>query len=86
MKKRADVTTEGDWLSLSKMLPDGVTIQDIVGHVSTEFGDPVFQLFKIVLSNGELIFVEGEHDMPYLSSSSQLDEVINAIHEEQYEH
>jgi hypothetical protein len=55
-------------ISLAKLLPDGVTIADAWGYVTSEFGrdNLVFQVSRIVLSDGTIIFLEAEHDMAYL--------------------
>lgn len=68
MKTRAEVMADGSdyLLSLSKLLPEGVSISDITGWISNEFGDPVFKVSFVVLSNGDTVSVEGEHDLPYL--------------------
>lgn len=69
MKTAAEVLVDGQdfYLSLLKMLPEGVTIKDIQGHVTYEFGEPSFKLCNVLLSNGKTIGVEGEHDYPYLT-------------------
>jgi hypothetical protein len=68
MKTHDELRVEGSTylLSLSKMLPEGVTLADVQGYASTEFGEPVFKVCFLLLSNGEQVRVEGEHDMPYL--------------------
>ena len=52
-------------ISLAKLT--GKKVKDVVGHLTKEFGDPTFQLSKIVLEDGSIIHCEGEHDMPYLT-------------------
>lgn len=60
------MTTKHDHeLSLNALLRDGRTVADVFGYVSNEFGEPVFKITRIALSN-VAIHVEGEHDMPYL--------------------
>lgn len=44
----------------------GKKIKDIYGYISTEFGNPDFQLSKIVFEDGTTSYVGGEHDHPYL--------------------
>jgi hypothetical protein len=51
-------------ISLTKLL--GQRITDIRGTLSKEFGDPVFSISQFELEDGTLLYVEGEHDMPYL--------------------
>lgn len=54
-------------ISLTKLA--GKSVKDVVGCSSTVFGDdvPVFRIFKIVFEDDSEVFVEGEHDCPYLS-------------------
>ncbi len=68
-KTQKEVRVDGHdfYLSLMKMLPEGVIIQDIHGYVTNEFDEPSFKLCRMVLSNGKIIGVEGEHDYPYLT-------------------
>ncbi len=66
-KKKADALVEGSdyLLSLNKLL--GKKVVDIQGHLSNEFGQVTFQMYKIVLDDGTMFFAEGEHDFPYLT-------------------
>ena len=41
-------------------------IKDMIGYVSTEYGDPTFQISYILFEDGSKQYVEGEHDFPYL--------------------
>lgn len=52
------------YISLNRLV--GKTIVDVVGHISIEFGDPVFALSRIEFSDGTSLDAEGEHDLPYL--------------------
>jgi nucleotide-binding universal stress UspA family protein len=55
-----------DWLlSLSKLA--GSEVVDVTVTTSREFGEPVVVLHSIVFNNDTELFVEGEHDMPYLA-------------------
>jgi hypothetical protein len=76
MKTHDELKVEGgDYLlSLSKMLPEGVSIADVQGYASTEFGEPVFKVCFLLLSNGEQVRVESEHDLPYLCEITSLPE------------
>ena len=49
-------------------------IKDIGGYVTTEFGDdvPVFKISKIIFEDDTSIWVEGEHDIPYIPSSDKI--------------
>lgn len=48
------------------LLAKGLSIVDVYGYISNEFGDPVFKLCRIALSDGTAVDVAGEHDLPYL--------------------
>lgn len=51
-------------MKLSELLKQNF---DIEGYVSDPFGDgPTFVLTRVLLADGRAIFVEGEHDTPYL--------------------
>ena len=62
-------------------------IKDIHGYISQEFGDPVFELCKVVFEDGTQIGVEGEHDCPYLCGETNLynDEVMCGLLEQENE-
>ena len=45
----------------------GVKVAAIEGYISREFDDPVFQPYRIIFEDGTQVFVEGEHDHPYIS-------------------
>ncbi len=70
IKKKSEVET-GDGFSIyfSKLLKPGITIVDITGYITNAFGsEPVFKLYHLILSNGEKVCIEGEHDLPYLDN------------------
>ena len=52
-------------LSYSKLC--GKKIKDILGYVSNEFDAPTFKISKIILEDDTEQWVEGEHDIPYLT-------------------
>lgn len=54
------------------LIEKGCGIADIFGYVSHEFGDPVFKITKLILSPDRVVYVEGEHDHPYLSNDDGL--------------
>jgi hypothetical protein len=82
MKTLKDVQCDdNDFMSLAKMLPDGVTIKDIVGMRTAEFGAPMFQLCWVLLSDGTKVFVGGEHDMPFLEECEHLDGLLEELAE-----
>mgnify|MGYP000700469136 CR=1 FL=1 len=71
MKSRAEVVSgDGGALSLVRLLPEGVTIVDVVGYVAKLQGTLVFKLCYFTLSNNERIYVEGEHDCAYLDGAN----------------
>lgn len=72
MKKLADVKVDPNEkygsIDLEKLV--GRKILRIEGHPSSEFGTDtmVFQIHSIVFEDGKKVFVEGEHDCPYIPS------------------
>lgn len=48
-------------------LVTGSPIVRIVGYISREFGDPTFQMTRVITADGQSFHAEGEHDMPYLT-------------------
>ena len=72
--KLEDVSVkDGTWTQISLAKLTGQHIKDIQGYVSTEFGndEPVFNITRIVLGNGEKISVDGEHDIAYINASDE---------------
>jgi hypothetical protein len=51
-------------VSLSLLM--GKRIADVCCRISTEFGDPVVQISKIVFEDGTWQHAEGEHDIAYI--------------------
>ena len=51
-------------IDLAKLV--GKKITNISGYITTEFGDPTFQLSQIIFEDGTFLWAEGEHDLPYL--------------------
>lgn len=51
-------------ISLSRLA--GKPVKDVYGHISCEFGEPVFKISTIQFEDGG-IWVDGEHDLPYLA-------------------
>jgi hypothetical protein len=87
MKTLKEVMADGEAdsfypdISLSKLT--GRKIKDIVGSISTEYGDPVFRVFKIVFEDGAEEFMEGEHDCPYIPGIEGVEnKQLDALHEE----
>lgn len=54
----------GSHIDLAKLV--GKEIANISGYITTEFGDPTFQLSRIIFTDGTFLWVEGEHDLPYV--------------------
>ena len=81
MKDHKDVLVEGSDYQLSLVKLTGKKIKDIVGYISTEFGDPIFKLCFVVFEGGSEMGCEGEHDMPYLVNYADA-----VISEEQLQH
>lgn len=88
MKTLKDVQSDGDsgsypTISLSKLM--GISVVDVQGHITQEFGDPTFQMSRIVLSDGTTLWAEGEHDMPYLTDgTAKMDgEQMQALYDEE---
>lgn len=70
--KIEDVTINGDkksLISLNKLL--GSKIKDVLGYVTMEFGDPTFKLSRVILEDDNELWVEGEHDLPYLTEGEK---------------
>lgn len=67
-----DGTTDGN-ISLVKLT--ALKIKDIEGYISNEFGDPVFKLSKIVFENDKEVWTEGEHDIAYIGSDGDIEEL-----------
>ncbi len=60
-------TKPSDNLSFSKLA--GKAIVDLHGYISREFGDPVFKISTVVFADGTSVWVDGEHDMPYIGAN-----------------
>ena len=59
------------YFSLAKFT--GKKIYDIIGYPSDPFGgSPVFKIFQIIFEDGASVFVEGEHDAPYIPSDEEI--------------
>lgn len=63
-----DIRPDGDTWQISLTKLTGLKIKDITGYITTEFGDPCFQLVGLVFEDGAEMGFEGEHDLPYLTS------------------
>lgn len=69
----------------------GKKIKSVKVSVTTEFGDPVLELRKIVFEDDTFLQCEGEHDLPYLTTDVMGDnypseDVLNEILKEYEEY
>lgn len=89
MTKLADFQYEDStWLlDLTKFV--GCGIKTVTGYISMEFGDPVFKIVYIVLTDGRELRVGGEHDIAYIEQNWKNpvpgleDEVLQALWDEE---
>ena len=68
------------FISLAKLSGSGIA--DITGYLSKEFGQVTFVISRIVLANGNKLFVGGEHDMPYIEDTIVPDTMLEQLYEE----
>lgn len=72
-------------LSLAKLC--GKTIADVEVSLSSEFGEVGLKLKRIVFTDGSKLWVEGEHDHPYVTDGTEpilpSEEVLSALNEEE---
>lgn len=52
------------YIGISKLT--GKKIKEIIGYLSTEFGDVTFQVSRLIFEDDTEMGFEGEHDFPYL--------------------
>lgn len=81
MKTYKDVLVAGSSWQVSLVKLAGKKIAEITGHISEEFGDPVFQMHSIVFEDGSEMGCEGEHDIAYLTNYKNA-----VLSEEQLQH
>jgi hypothetical protein len=65
---KEDVSVGGN-ISLAKLT--GKQIKDIRGYISNEWGSSFFKVSKVVFEDDSVLFMEGEHDMPYLPATEK---------------
>lgn len=65
--KMSDILVDGSSVLISLEKVHGKAVKDIHGYITTEFGDPTFQISRVVFEDGTFVFAEGEHDLPYLT-------------------
>ena len=74
---------EGSDYILSYAKISGKKPVDVLGYVSLEFDEPVFKISRILFDDGSEQYVEGEHDLPYMTDESEEStKVLEAIAEE----
>lgn len=86
MKTLNEVQVKGEYfflVSLSKLV--GKPIKDIQGYISKEFGEPVFQVSRVILEDGTSIAFNGEHDIAYLEDYNHVisQEQLQALYDEE---
>lgn len=71
MIKKEDVLVEGSdyFISLTKLT--GKVIKDIEFYPSMEFGEVGLKLCWVTFEDGTQLFIEGEHDFPYVVDYSK---------------
>ena len=70
--ERYNAAKVGHWVSLSQYL--GVQVTDLIGSIVDYdgAGTPIFKIFKVVFEGESALFVEGEHDCPYIPSDEDV--------------
>jgi hypothetical protein len=71
-------------LSLKKLIGE---IEDVYGRVSVEFGDPIFKISLLVLKDGTMLQIDGEHDIAYFYGGkvkNLQEEFLQKLYEEEY--
>ena len=64
--KLDDIRVDGHSYKLSLTKFVGRPIKDVIGYLNDIGAGPSFMLTEIVLEDGAMIGVEGEHDFPFL--------------------
>lgn len=59
----------------------GSPITKIFGYITTEFGEPTFQMTRIITADEKSYHAEGEHDCPYLTDLDQ--DKLDALNEDE---
>lgn len=86
MKKLADVKIKAgtqEWISLSKLSDKKVV--DLLGSVSKEFGDPMFDVAAVLFEDGTRLYFGAEHDTAWLECSDEVidDDQLDALYIEE---
>jgi len=65
-----DIKLNGGTYEDSLSLLAGKQIKDVAGYISAAFGRHtlVFKISYILFEDGSKLYVEGEHDIPYITS------------------
>lgn len=77
MSKKGKVNLEllkvpGSSYELSLKELTGQKIEDVYFYVTEEFGFPVLKITRIIFTDGTSVYVEGEHDCPYISHTDEV--------------
>lgn len=78
-KQKYNSDIDKRYISLAKV--KGSAIKEVVGYISTEFGDPCFKLSRIYFEDGTDCWCEGEHDMPYVTDLDE--DILNQLNDEE---
>jgi hypothetical protein len=66
-KKLKEITISSYEISLSGLIDK--KIKEVAGYLCEEYGEPMFQMTRIIFEDDTYLDCEGEHDCPYLTSS-----------------
>lgn len=80
-----DVKADGPYdglISLAKLVQQPVV--DVVGYLSNEYGGIAFKITHLKVASGDFICVEGEHDFPYITDSSDTNDELDKFLSEEY--
>lgn len=70
-EKNTYISGDGASFSLSKFV--GKKVVDILGYPADPFGGiPLFKINQIVFDDDSTVWVEGEHDVAYLSAMDEM--------------
>lgn len=87
IRKLEDVQAGNKYGRISLFKLTGLVITDIAGYFSDEFGNLVFSIRCIELSDGTNLTVGGEHDIAYIEDDipGTSEEEIQALYDEENE-
>lgn len=84
MARITDIAAEGSSFEIDLEKLVGQRIVRVCGYLSRDLGDPLFKLTRIHFEGGEALWVEGEHDCPYLTGEvgNHKPDVLEALYDE----